>query len=235
MSTPARPLGRIHAVLRARATAYARLDGRPGGLSAIAKQPVEGPVHIGALGLEGDQQGDPRVHGGPEKAVHHYALEHYAAWRGELGPLPVLDAPGAFGENLSTTGVTEATLCWGDRVRAGSAVLEVSQSRQPCWKLNTRFAAAGMAARVQQTGRTGWYYRVLEPGQVRAGDDLWLIERPHPDWPLARVIGVLYERTLEPALLRDLSRLRLPASWQTLVQNRLERHAVEDWSRRITS
>lgn len=228
------PLGHIHAVLRARAVPCLHLDGRPGGLSAIAKQAVAQPVQIGELGLEGDEQGNPRVHGGPEKAVHHYALEHYAAWRGELGALPVLDAPGAFGENLATTGVTEATLCWGDRVRIGSVLLEVSQSRQPCWKLNTRFGVVDMAARVQKTGRTGWYYRVLEAGQVQAGETLWLVERPHPDWPLSRVIEVLYQRTLDPQLLRALARLRLPTSWQTLVQHRLEHHAVEDWNRRIT-
>ncbi len=233
MPTLARPLGHIHAVLRAAAVPCAHLDGRPGGLSAIAKQATPEPVRVGPLGLEGDEQGDRRVHGGPEKAVHHYAREHYGAWRGELGPLPALEAPGAFGENLSTTGVTEATVCWGDRVRAGTALLEVSQSRQPCWKLNARFRVADMAARVQQTGRTGWYYRVLEPGTVQAGDRLTLIERPHPEWPLARVIGVLYERTLEPGLLRELARLRLPDSWQALVHRRLEQHAVEDWSRRI--
>lgn len=230
----AQPLARICTVLRAPATPYAHLDGRPGGMSGIAKQPITGPVRIGPRGLEGDEQGDLRVHGGPDKAVHHYAHEHYRAWREQLGPLPVLDAPGAFGENFSTTGVTEADLCWGDRVRAGSALLEVSQSRQPCWKLNTRFGIADMALRVQRTGYTGWYYRVLEPGQVQAGDALWLVERPHRAWPLARVIAVLYrQRMLDPDLLRELARLRLPASWQKLVQQRLEAGTVEDWSRRV--
>lgn len=228
MSAPT-VLGRVQAVLRGVAVPYARPDGRPGGLSAIAKQPVGESVAIGPLGVAHDEQGDPRLHGGPDKAVHHYALEHYADWRGELGALPVLEAPGAFGENLASTGVTEATLCWGDRVRIGTALLEVSQSRQPCWKLNTRFGVRDMAMRLQRSGRTGWYYRVLEPGSVQAGDAIALVERPHAHWPLARVIDVLYRRALDAVLLRELAALSLPSSWQRLVQGRLERGTVEDW------
>lgn len=230
MSEPV--LGTLHTVLRGRAQPCHHLDGRPGGMSAIAKQAVAGPVPVAALGLADDEQGDLRVHGGPDKAVHHYALEHYAAWRTELGALPVLGAPPAFGENFSTTGVTESGICMGDQVRAGTCLLEVSQSRQPCWKLNVRFGVADMALRVQRSGRTGWYYRVLEPGEVRAGDALRLVARPHPEWPLSRVIRLLYTDVLDEAGLRALSRLRLPASWDKLVQRRLERQAVENWDRR---
>src|SRR5690606_15630671 len=157
---------------------------RPGSRSAIAKTPRSGPVRIGELGLDGDEQGDRRVHGGVDKAVHHYPFEHYARWRAELGPLPVLAAPGAFGENLSSAGLDESNVCLGDRYALGSVVLEVSQGRQPCWKLNDRFGVRDMARRVQDTGRTGWYYRVLQPGVARAGDTLQLLERPCPDWPL---------------------------------------------------
>ena len=181
-------LGTLHTVLRGRARPYARFDGRPGGMSGIDKHPVTGPVTLTAQGLEGDEQGDRSVHGGPDKAIHHYAWEHYATWQAELGDLPVLRQPGAFGENFSTTGMTEASLCWGDRVRVGSCLLELAQTRQPCWKLNTRFGHAHMARQVQTTGRTGWYWRVLEGGQVQAGDALYLRERPHPDWPLTRVL-----------------------------------------------
>ena len=225
-------LATVHTVLRGPARPYRRLDGRDGGMSGIAKQAVAGPVAIGALGLAGDEQGDPRVHGGVDKAVHHYALEHYAAWREELGHLPVLAEPPAFGENFSTTGVTETSLCLGDRVRVGSCLLEVSQSRQPCWKLNARFGVADMALRVQRSGRTGWYYRVLEPGEVRAGDMLRLAGRPHPEWPLSRVTHLLYTDVLNLHDLRELSRLHLPASWEKLVHRRLESHTVENWERR---
>lgn len=226
-------LGQIEAVLRARAVPCLRPNGSPGGLSAIAKQPVAGPVAVGPLGLEGDEQGDARVHGGPDKALHQYALEHYPAWRAELGARALLDAPGAFGENLASRGMTERTLCWGDQVRIGSCVLELAQSRQPCWKLNTRFDCPDMALRLQASGRTGWYWRVLEGGQLQAGAQVWLLARPHPEWPLARVIALLYERELDPLVLRAFAALALPPSWQRIVQRRLDSGQIEDWDARV--
>jgi MOSC domain-containing protein YiiM len=173
------------------------------------------------------------VHGGPDKAIHHYAFDHYAAWRGELGPLPLLQAPGAFGENLSTRGLDETGVCLGDRFRLGSALLEVSQGRQPCWKLNDRFGVPDMALRVQDSGRSGWYYRVLRPGHATAGDALALVERPHPDWPLQRLAMLLYRRVLEAGPLEAALRLPLVPSWRKLIERRLDSRRVEDWTRRI--
>ena len=149
--------------------------------SAIAKLPVADAVAVGPLGLAGDEQADRSVHGGIDKAIHHYPADHYDWWRGHLGDAPLLDAPGAFGENISTTGLDENSVFLGDRFRLGSALIEVTQARQPCWKLDHRFGAKGVMAAVVQTRRSGWYYRVLEPGTVRAGDDLELVERPWPD------------------------------------------------------
>ena len=222
-------LGHVVAVLRGSARPYTRA----GSFSAIAKLSVTGPVAVGPLGLAGDEQGDPRIHGGPDKAVHQYAAEHYPAWRTELGALPVLDAPGAFGENLATQGMTEASLCLGDQVRVGSVLLEISQSRQPCWKLNDRFGVPDMARRVQQTGRTGWYYRVLEAGTLQAGDSLVLVERRWPHWTLARVIDVLYHQSFDADVLHALAALPLTPSWRRLVEGRLARGQVEDWSPRM--
>ena len=229
MLEPGTPLGRVLAVLRGRAVPYTR----PGSRSAIAKAPVAGPVAVGTLGLDGDEQGDPRVHGGPDKAVHQYAQEHYARWRTELGALAVLASPGAFGENIASSGVTEHTLCLGDQVRVGSVLLEVSQSRQPCWKLNDRFGLPAMARRVQDSGHTGWYYRVLQPGSVQAGDALVLVARPFPQWTLARTMDVLYRQPFDAAVLQALAALPLTPSWQRLVQGRLARAGVEDWSPRL--
>ncbi len=222
-------LGRVEAVLSGRAVPYTR----PGTSSAIAKQSVAGAVAVGREGLAGDEQGDRRVHGGPDKAVHHYAFEHYAHWRAELGERPVLTQPGAFGENLSSSGLTEAEVCLGDRLRVGAVVLEVSQSRQPCWKLNDRFGCADMVLRVQQSGRTGWYYRVLETGELRAGDAIQLLERPFPEWSLQRLIDTLYRKVLDFDALNAMLALPLTPSWRRLANARLSRRAVEDWTARI--
>jgi len=203
--------------------------------SAIAKTPVHGRLRIGPEGLEGDAQADRRNHGGPEKALHHYPLDHAPAWRAELPGAPdLLEAPGAFGENLSTRAVTEAGVCVGDLWRAGTALLQVSQARQPCWKLNARFGVPDMAQRVQASGRTGWYYRVIEPGAVAAGDTLALVERPHPDWTLARLLHVFYVDRLDRAALTRIAALEtLSASWRALAARRLERSVVEDWTPRL--
>lgn len=220
-------------ILESLLTGLAQPFTRPGSRSAIAKHPRQGPLAVGRLGLESDEQGDLRVHGGVEKAIHHYPREHYAAWAAELGEHPLLAEPGAFGENFSTTGWREADVCLGDRIRVGAALLEVSQGRMPCWKLNDRFDVAQMALRVQQSGRTGWYYRVLEEGVVQAGERLELVERPHGEWSVARLSAVLFDKHLEPELLRECLALPLVPSWRKTLQRRLEQRQVEDWAPRL--
>ena len=222
-------LARIDLLLTGKAVPFTR----PGSHSAIAKQPLAGPVQVGAEGLAGDEQGDRRVHGGIHKAVHHYPYEHYLRWREQLGALSLLERPGAFGENISTQGLSEAQLCLGDVLRCGDVLLEVTQTRQPCWKLNDRFAIPDMALRVQRSGMTGWYYRVLEPGTLQAGQFLTLEHRPFPRWPLSRVLEVLYQRTLDQAALLELGELPLVPNWQKLVERRLSQNSVEDWNKRL--
>lgn len=203
--------------------------------SIAAREPVAGPVPVGELGLMGDQVGDPKVHGGPEKAVHLYPSDHYAAWAAEQPAMaPLLGAPGAFGENLSVAGVTEGDVCLGDVVRAGTALLQICQTRQPCWKLGARFGIPELPRLFQRTGRTGWYYRVLEPGALSAGDRLETQDRPNPAWPLSRVIATLYDRTLDPDALADLAACAgISANLRALALRRIETSAVEDWSRRL--
>jgi MOSC domain-containing protein YiiM len=209
--------------------------GRRGVASGIDKRPVAGRVGIGRDGLAGDEQGDRKHHGGPDKAIHHFPFEHYAAWRGEVPSLAgTLAAAAAFGENISTEGMTEAAICIGDVYRLGTALVEVSQGRQPCWRLNERFADPGMARRVQDSGRTGWYYRVVEEGEVEAGDAILLLDRPAEGWTLARIQHLLYRDTLDRGDLAALAALpALSASWQMLARLRLHRCAVEDWSHRL--
>lgn len=227
--------------LPARATIAALLVGpvRPlgdkGVPSGIDKHPVTRPLRIGRNGIEGDEQGDRRHHGGPDKAIHHYPFEHYDDWRAAIGPHRLLEQPGAFGENLSTMGMSEATVALGDVFRLGSATLAVSQGRQPCFRLNLRFGRPDMARRVQESGRTGWYYRVLEEGVAAPGDELVLIDRPLAGWTLSRLLHTLYADTLDPSELAAMAALdALPESWRRLAARRLESGRVEDWSKRLT-
>lgn len=158
--------------------------------SAIWKRSVSGPIHAGRLGLTGDAVANPEAHGGVDKAVLAYSADHAARWAGEL---PDLDtAAGAFGENLSLSGCDERSVCLGDRVRIGEATFEVSHPRQPCWKLALRHGQPDLPKRTIATHRTGWYLRVIDEGEIVAGDIAERIARPHPDWPLSRVADVFY-------------------------------------------
>ncbi|WP_395328720.1 MOSC domain-containing protein [Novosphingobium sp. BL-8H] len=184
--------------------------------SAIGKHPVTGPVRVRRLGLEGDAQADLAVHGGPDKAIHHYPHDHYAFWRARLGDHPLLEDYGAFGENIATDGLTEDAICIGDRWRLGSALVEVSQGRQPCWKLDHRFDGAAVNAGVVKSRRAGWYYRVIEEGEVAAGDMMELVARPNPDWSVRRVFGLLIagDHKKDPAGLEALGEVSaLAAPW----------------------
>jgi MOSC domain-containing protein YiiM len=208
--------------------------GTRGQLSGIAKTRVRGPWRITSLGLVGDAQADLKNHGGPEKAIHHYALDHYQDWRKEIGMQPLLEGPGAFGENVSTTLWTEKTVHIGDIVRFGSALLQVSQGRQPCWKLNVRFGRGDIAHQVQATGRTGWYYRVLEEGSADSDCQLELVERPHAQWPLSRLIALLYQDKERYAELEEMAAIaELAPSWRRLAARRVQARTTEDWTPRI--
>lgn len=212
----------------------------PKGLpSAIHKTAIQGVVYVGKLGLQhlsgNDEQGDPRFHGGEEKAIHYYPFEHYAIWKETINH-PILNTVGAFGENFSATGLLENKVCVGDIFQVGSARIQISQGRQPCWKLNVRFGTADMAKQVQNTGRTGWYFRVLEEGETQSGDMMKLLERPNPDWDLAKILHYLYIDKLNYEALESLASLPyLNEGWQQLAQKRLDAREVESWHSRINT
>ena len=159
--------------------------------SAIAKQPVTGPVRVGWDGLEGDAVADRVHHGGWDKAIHLYAQDHYDWWRSRLPGHQLLDTPGAFGENIAARGLTESQLCLGDRFTLGSAVVEISHGRQPCWKLDHRFGARDVMATIVKTGRCGIYFRVIQEGEAEEGTCMTLLERPFPQWPIDRLFSLL--------------------------------------------
>jgi MOSC domain-containing protein YiiM len=160
--------------------------------TAFGKQPVVGDVRVGRENLDGDGQADRRHHGGPEMAVLAYSADHYPAWRAELAwpDLPL----GGFGENLSVEGASETTVCIGDVWRVGTALLQVSSPRNPCSKISNFWRRPDLLKRVEASGRYGWYLRVLEEGVLRAGLEVERVERPHPDWTVARAHDVSIAR-----------------------------------------
>ena len=201
-------------------------------VSAMDRQPAHGTVEVLADTLAGDSVGDTRFHGGADKAVHCYPLAHYDYWRALYPDNPRFQA-GGFGENLCIDGADETNVCMGDIWQIGTARFQVSQGRQPCWKLNERFGIADMALQVQQSLRCGWYLRVLETGRIQAGDPIFLLERPFPDWPLTRILQIIDSRNCDEHTIREALRLPLPSSWQRLFEQRLLTGTCEDWQRRL--
>jgi MOSC domain-containing protein YiiM len=186
--------------------------------TGICKRPVAGRVMARRTNLDGDRQSDLAVHGGPDKAVYGYALEHYDWWRTELGrDLP----PGMFGENLTLAGLPEEEICVGDRFRVGRAVLEAVQPRLPCHKLGLRFGDDGMVRRFLDAGRFGVYFRVVEEGEVGAGDLVERLRRDPDRFPVRELARLLLEPGRDPAAARRALGLRaLPAAWaETLRQS----------------
>jgi MOSC domain-containing protein YiiM len=185
--------------------------------SGIVKEPVDGRRAVGVLGLEGDEQADLVNHGGPDKALLVYSVENLARWRDVLGDVH----PGGFGENLSVSGLDETIACIGDRYRIGESVVEVSQPRQPCWKLDRRWRRRDLSARVIASGWSGWYVRVLEPGTMGAGDAVELVDRPHPGWPIARAARIMHRVDSDPRAAAELASLpELAPSWRATLQAR---------------
>jgi MOSC domain-containing protein YiiM len=143
--------------------------------TAIWKSPVAGRIAARGVNLAGDEQADRRVHGGPSKAVYAYAREDTRWWEAELGREL---GPGAFGENLTITGIDPATAVVGERWAVGSVVLAVTEPRLPCWKLGVRFGDAGFVRRFTRAERSGTYLGIVEEGDLGAGDPITVVERP---------------------------------------------------------
>lgn len=146
------------------------------------KKPVAGPVALGTEGIEGDQQADRRVHGGPDKAVHLYPARHYRTLAAHFPEASDKLVIGAMGENLSTPDLDETEVRIGDVWQLGSSQLQLCQPRNPCWKIDERFASPGMAAFIDKHLLTGWYFRVLQAGLASPGDGLQLLQ-PAADAP----------------------------------------------------
>jgi MOSC domain-containing protein YiiM len=194
-------------------------DGVPSG---FIKRPVEGPVWVGRLNLAGDAQADLRVHGGEDKAVYAYAAGHYAPWRAEFPEHAHRLTPGAFGENLTIAGMVEADLRVGDVHAIGEARLQVCQPRTPCFKFALRFEDRRMPRAMVRNGRSGWYYRVLEEGALRAGDAIGVVERPNPTFLFERLVAIVHNDPATPEELEMMAKAPGVARWLRLAaQQRL--------------
>jgi MOSC domain-containing protein YiiM len=176
--------------------------------SAFIKKTVDGPVRAERLGLVGDEQADHRVHGGPDKAIYCYPVQHYAAWTQDEPEHAALFLPGGFGENLTIQGLSEDQICIGDIVDIGAARVQVTQPREPCFKLGLRFEDPQMLRAMIQSGRSGWYVRVLNPGEIEAGSPIALQERLNPAWSVTRFNRVLFNRQGTLDEISELAELR---------------------------
>jgi MOSC domain-containing protein YiiM len=214
----------IVSIQTGRATSYAYLgerDGRPKEWrTAFFKEPVANDrVFVGSLGLAGDEQADRQNHGGLDKAVLAYSGDHYDFWRTQPGFAEMQH--GAFGENLTIAGLSEANVCLGDRWRAGSVLLEVSQPRQPCWKMGRRWQMPQLPKQVIQNGRTGWYLRVVEEGELVASEELELVSRPYRAWTIERANRLFYHERDAEQLQELVNVPPLAAAWREAILERL--------------
>lgn len=184
--------------------------------TAFYKTPITGPIRLTRLGLAGDAVSDRRHHGGTEKAALCYAAAHYDAWQHEHPTLKM--APGGFAENLTIAECEEQTVCIGDRYGINDCRIEISQPRQPCWKISRRWGIETMTQRVTQTGRTGWYLRVLTEGTIDVGNQMKLLERPNPSWPIARANDILFGRETNRMAIHELMNLpELSDEWKQAI------------------
>lgn len=193
--------------------------------TGIYKYPVEGRVALRRLNLEGDRQADLTVHGGEEKAVYCYPSEHYDYWRARLPgrELP----PGVFGENFTTDGLLEGSICIGDRLAVGTAEATVTQPRLPCYKLGVRFGSDDMVKQFLASRRTGFYLAVTREGDVGSGDEIRLIARDPNRVPVSDITSLYVAKKYGPEDIASLQRVlqvqALPRSWNQYFRERLER------------
>jgi MOSC domain-containing protein YiiM len=190
--------------------------------TGIFKEPVEGPVMMRTLNLDGDGQADLTVHGGASKAVYAYPSEHYGYWRTEL---PGVDLPwGMFGENFTTEGLLEEAVYIGDKFRIGETEVMVTEPRMPCYKLGIKFGRADIIKRFLASRRTGFYFAVVHEGMVGAGDAPELIGREQHEISVADITRLYaFEKDDLKSLRRAIEVEALPENWKGYFQHRLEK------------
>jgi len=201
--------------------------------TAINKTRVDEPLFLSIDGLEGDKCADSRYHGGAERALHQYPHEHYTYWENKYGKTNSWKAPG-MGENLSSEGVTENTVCIGDKFRWGEAIVEISQPRSPCFKLNKRWGIESFSNSMQKINHCGWLYRVIQSGMVSVNEPLELIERAPNVMTVREVCDIFFGDPLNREKLQTLKQqTKLSHSWLRQIEQRLLSDEVENWNFRL--
>ncbi|MBA3914368.1 MAG: MOSC domain-containing protein [Acidobacteriales bacterium] len=191
--------------------------------TGIFKEPVSGSIPVRKLNLDGDRQADLSVHGGEEKAVYAYPIEHYQYWRQELGQdLPL----GMFGENLTTEGLREDQLSIGDELLVGSALLRVVQPRMPCYKLAMRFDRDDMIKRFLASRKSGFYFSVINEGAVSADATIEVASRDQHSVTVSDITQLYVERGPSSLLERAVAVPALPESWRQWLLQRSHGHSA---------
>ncbi|MFP2241123.1 6-hydroxyaminopurine reductase [Pseudescherichia vulneris] len=201
--------------------------------SAIAKRQVDGELELTDRGLVGDEQAEKKIHGGPDRALCHYPREHYAEWAREFPEQADLFCAPAFGENLSTIGMTEKTVFIGDIYRWGEVLIQVTQPRSPCFKLNYHFGISDLSSQMQSSGKMGWLYRVIVAGKVSTEQPLELVSRLSDVSVYDAAAIAWYTPYDDEQYRRLLSAAGLSVSWTRTMQKRRLNGQIEDNSRRL--
>jgi MOSC domain-containing protein YiiM len=188
--------------------------------TGIFKEPVAGRVMLRTLNLDGDRQADLSVHGGPNKAVYAYPSEHYDYWKHELPEMKL--SWGMFGENFTTVGLFESELNIGDKFQVGSAVVRVTEPRMPCYKLGIKFGRPDILKRFLASERTGFYFSVLQEGEVGVGDPIQVTEGSKDSLTVSDITRLYTREKQNAAMLRRAIDVEaLPESWRSYFQHRL--------------
>jgi MOSC domain-containing protein YiiM len=213
-------VGVIHSLQVGTPRHYATQEtGRPW-TTSFFRTPDPRPRWLYVTHLEGNAQADTKNHGRPEQAVLLYAATHYPLWQTELRRPDI--GPGGFAENLTVDGLAEDTACIGDTYALGDARIQVTGPRYPCTKIERRWGIDGLTARVAQTGRTGWYCRVLQEGRIEPRTPVLLVDRPYPDWTIALTNDFGHGRNIDRKTGRALAACpQLNSWWRELLEHNL--------------
>ena len=202
--------------------------------TAINKTPIRQSIQLSELGLVGNESADKLYHGGLERALHHYPAEHYQYWQKKYGVAKQAWHVSGMGENISTFGLDETNVCIGDQFQWGEAIIEVSQPRSPCFKLNKHWGISRFSVQMQNSSRCGWLLRVIKTGRVPLNAPLLRIQREENAMTIKAVCDIFFGNPLDTEGLQTLlKQKKLSLSWLTKIEQRLDTGEVENWNYRL--